>query len=177
MYLNCILTFKQYLKCIFMKLTVFTDYSLRVLLMLAVKRSELLTIAQVAAYFQISQAHLMKVTHALGRSGWVETVRGRNGGMRLSIDPEKLRLDQIVSYLEGNFEAAECFTKTNTCQLSGACGLESALRQAELALTASLAQHTLASISRNTVLGPPALAVVAAPVSLKHPRRVDAVPA
>jgi Rrf2 family transcriptional regulator, nitric oxide-sensitive transcriptional repressor len=137
-----------------MRLTVFTDYSLRVLLMLASGRSSLLTINEVAQYFHISEAHLMKVTHALGRSGWVETVRGRNGGMRLTADPDSLRLDAIVAYLEGQFELAECFRATNTCRLTGACGLETALAGAADAFNAILKQHTLGSLARATRIKP-----------------------
>ncbi len=133
-----------------MRLTVFTDYSLRVLLMLAGRGDDLLTIAEVAEFFGISEAHLMKVTHTLGKSGWVETVRGRNGGMRLIVDPETLRLDQIIAYLEGDFALAECFTPANQCRLSGACGLERALAQAGSAFNAALSQHTLASLHRKT---------------------------
>ena len=64
-----------------MRLTVFTDYSLRVLLVLASRTEELVTISDIAAAFDVSHAHLMKVTHVLGKTGWVDTVRGRNGGM------------------------------------------------------------------------------------------------
>ena len=79
-----------------MRLTVFTDYSLRVLLVLASRTDELVTISDIAAAFDISHAHLMKVTHVLGKTGWVDTVRGRNGGMRLATDPRKLKLGDVV---------------------------------------------------------------------------------
>jgi Rrf2 family transcriptional regulator, nitric oxide-sensitive transcriptional repressor len=147
-----------------MRLTVFTDYSLRVLLMLAKQRDSILTIGEVAAYFRISEAHLMKVTHTLGRSGWVETVRGRNGGMRLTADPDALRLDAIIAYLEGSFELAECFGPGNTCRLTGACGLETALSGAADAFRAILKQHTLGSLARATPMKPAAPSVVAMPV-------------
>lgn len=149
-----------------MRLTVFTDYALRVLLMLATQRDTLLTIGEVAAYFDISEAHLMKVTHVLGRSGWVETVRGRNGGMRLAVDADTLQLSEIVVYLEGDFALAECFTATNACRLTGACGLEIALGDAADAFLRSLAGHTLGSISRATqIVSPSAPTVVRAPVT------------
>jgi len=67
-----------------MRLTVFSDYALRVLLVLASRSDALVTIADISSAFGISDAHLMKVTHVLGKTGWVETVRGRNGGMRLA---------------------------------------------------------------------------------------------
>ena len=83
-----------------MRLTLFTDYSLRVLLVLATRTESLVTIADLSKAFDISHAHLMKVTHMLGKSGWVETVRGRNGGMRLSMHPSKLKLGSVVRHLE-----------------------------------------------------------------------------
>lgn len=83
-----------------MRLTLFTDFSLRVLLVLATRTDSLVTIADLAKGFDISNAHLMKVTHVLGKSGWVETVRGRNGGMRLSVRPSTLKIGTIVRYLE-----------------------------------------------------------------------------
>lgn len=152
-----------------MRLTAFTDYSLRTLLMLAARPDALLTIREVAQYFDISEAHLMKVTHTLGRSGWVETVRGRNGGMRLTVDPDQLRLDEIVAYLEGDFALAECFTAVSTCRLTGVCGLELALTTASKAFTASLAKHSLGSLSRATSgLRAPEITYVAPPASRKN---------
>ena len=150
-----------------MKITAFTDYALRTLLMLAERRGSLLTIAEVADYFLISEAHLMKVTHLLGRSGWVETVRGRNGGMRLIVNPDDLTLDEVVAYLEGEFALAECFTAANSCRLAGACGLELALQQAGSAFNAALKNHTLASISRATRSTLPTEARIALPTKVK----------
>lgn len=140
-----------------MRLTVFTDYGLRILLVLAARRDERLTIADIAAGFGISDAHLMKVTHALGRTGWVETVRGRGGGMRLAVDPEKLSLRRIVVTLENEFSLVECFTERNECRLMGACGVERALGRAMRAFFDELERHTLADL----VAGSPALQAVA----------------
>ena len=110
-----------------MRLTAFTDYSLRVLLVLASRTDELVTIADIAAAFGISHAHLMKVTHVLGKTGWVDTVRGRNGGMRLAADPRKLKLGDVVRKLEEDFALVECMGERNQCVLTGGCGLEVAL--------------------------------------------------
>jgi Rrf2 family transcriptional regulator, nitric oxide-sensitive transcriptional repressor len=137
-----------------MKLTLFTDYSLRVLLLLAARPDELTTIAHISQFYGISEAHLMKITHSLGRTGWVETLRGRNGGMRLLANPEELRLSDVVMKLEGPLSLAECFGADNTCHLAGQCGLEGALAQAGNAFLRSLSQHTLASLSKTTQLAP-----------------------
>jgi hypothetical protein len=79
-----------------MRLTLFTDYGIRVLLVLTARRDVLVRTSDIASSFGISDAHLMKVTNALARAGWVEAVRGRNGGMRLATDPSKLTLRKIV---------------------------------------------------------------------------------
>lgn len=129
-----------------MRLTVFTDYALRVLLVLASRTDALTTIADISSSFGISQAHLMKVTHVLGKTDWVETVRGRNGGMRLATDPRRLVLADVVRQLESDFALVECQAAENTCVLTGGCGLERALAQARDAFFRELERYTLADL-------------------------------
>lgn len=129
-----------------MRLTLFTDYSLRVLLVLASRTEALVTIADITEAFGISQAHLMKVTHALGKTGWVDTVRGRNGGMRLAVDPRKLSLGEVVRRLEADFALVECLGEDNHCVLTGGCGLEAALRLATEVFLRELDRYTLADL-------------------------------
>jgi Rrf2 family transcriptional regulator, nitric oxide-sensitive transcriptional repressor len=129
-----------------MRLTVFTDYALRVLLVLASRTDNLVTIADISSAFDISEAHLMKVTHVLGKTGWVETVRGRNGGMRLGTDPRQLRLGQVVQGLEADFALVECLGEVNQCVLTGGCGLERAILLARDAFFAELDRYTLADL-------------------------------
>lgn len=130
-----------------MKLTVFTDYGLRVLMVLATHRDTLVRIADIAKAFDISEAHLMKVTHVLGQTDWVETVRGRNGGMRLVADPRALTLDRIVRKLEGEVELVACFHENGHCLLTGACRLEHALLGATDAFFRELARYSLADLA------------------------------
>ena len=129
-----------------MRLTVFTDYSMRVLLVLASRTEELVTISDIAAAFGISHAHLMKVTHVLGQTGWVDTVRGRNGGMRLATDPRKLRLGDVVQRLEEDFALVECLGASNRCVLVGGCGLEVALQLATESFFRDLNRYSLADL-------------------------------
>lgn len=131
-----------------MRLTVFTDFSLRVLLVLASRTDELVTIADVASAFDISHAHLVKVTHVLGKTGWVETVRGRNGGMRLAIDPARLRLGDVIRKLEEDFTIVECAGQNNRCVLTGGCGLESALKLAMQSFFGELDRYSLKDLVR-----------------------------
>ena len=129
-----------------MRLTVFSDYAMRVLLVLASRTQELVTIADIASAFGISHAHLMKVTHVLGKTGWVETVRGRSGGMRLATDPRKLKLGQVLQALEEDFALVECFGPNNRCVLTGGCGLEAALAQAMQNFFRDLDRYSLADL-------------------------------
>jgi len=129
-----------------MRLTMFSDYALRVLLVLATRADTLVTIADIASAFEISEAHLTKVAHVLGKTGWVATVRGRNGGMRLEVDPRKLRLGEVVRRLEADFALVECFGSDNRCVLTGGCGLERALQLALAAFFAELDRYTLADL-------------------------------
>jgi Rrf2 family nitric oxide-sensitive transcriptional repressor len=140
-----------------MRLTVFTDYSLRVLLVLASRTEALVTIADITEAFGISQAHLMKVTQALGKTGWVDTVRGRNGGMRLAADPRKLSLGEVVRRLEADFALVECLGEDNQCVLTGGCGLEVALQQATEVFLRELDRYSIADLVNTS----PALAQLA----------------
>lgn len=135
-----------------MRLTVYTDYALRVLLVLTASRDRLLTIAEISAGFAISEAHLMKITHALARLGWVTTVRGRGGGMRLAIDPAQLSLRKIVQTLEHDFTLVECFGEGDRCMLSGGCRLEHALSRALQAFYDELEQYSLAELTAGSPL-------------------------
>jgi Rrf2 family transcriptional regulator, nitric oxide-sensitive transcriptional repressor len=139
-----------------MRLTVFTDYALRVLLVLATRTDDLMTISDISSAFGISEAHLMKVTHVLGKTGWVETVRGRNGGMRLGTDPRQLPLGQVVKGLEADFALVECLGEANQCALTGGCGLERAMLLARDAFFAELDRYTLADLVNTS----PALAAL-----------------
>lgn len=134
-----------------MRLTMYTDYALRVLMYLGSKKpGELSTIQGISDAYGISKNHLMKVTHELGRMGYVETVRGRGGGVRLAVSPEEINIGTVVRQTEDDFNLVECFNPTaNQCVLSPICGLRGALHQALLAYLAVLDRHTLADFLIN----------------------------
>src|SRR5471030_2668268 len=121
-----------------MRLTSFTDYTLRTLLYLGVNRDRLVTIQDIADMHAISKNHLMKVVYQLGLSGIIETVRGRNGGMRLKQEPADINM-------------AECFDREHdTCPLTPNCALKGALGAATKAYLTVLDQLTLADILPQT---------------------------
>ena len=131
-----------------MRLTFYSDYSLRLLMYAAVRHGELVTIQEVANAYGISKNHLMKVAFELGRKGYLDTVRGRGGGFRLSRPPEKIRLGDVVRETEENFTMVECFDpKTNTCAITAPCRLRGALARALKAYFAVLDEYTLADLA------------------------------
>jgi Rrf2 family nitric oxide-sensitive transcriptional repressor len=130
-----------------MRLTAFTDYTLRVLMYLALEPDRLTTIPEIAAAYGISENHLMKVVHQLGRAGVVEAVRGKGGGVRLAHDPRQIRLGQIVRACEGSTPIVECLSPDqNNCRITPVCRLANILVEAFEALYESLDAHTLADL-------------------------------
>lgn len=130
-----------------MQLTAYTDYALRVLIYLAVHEGRLVTIAEMATAYNISKNHLMKIVHQLGQEGFIETLRGRGGGLRLAHPPNHLHLGEIVRKMEPHFHIVECFyPPMNRCPITPACGLESVFVEARDAFLAILDRYTLADI-------------------------------
>jgi len=131
-----------------MRLTFHTDYALRMLLYLSVRPERLNTIQDVSAAFGISRNHLMKVAHELGRLGFVDTVRGRGGGLKLSRPPEEIRLGDVVRAMEEDLKVVECFDPDhNTCAITGICRLRGALSEGLMAWMAVLDRYTLADLA------------------------------
>ena len=134
-----------------MRLTNYTDYSLRVLIYLATKEKDNLSnIKEIAEAYQISKNHLMKVTYELGKLNVIETIRGRGGGIRLAKDPAEINLGFIVRQTEDDFNLVECFDpKSNACTISPACTLKGVLHKALKAYFEVLDCYTLADLVKN----------------------------
>ena len=130
-----------------MRLTAYTDYTLRTLIYLGMHRDSLSTIQDIADLHGISKNHLMKVAHQLGQAGLVETVRGRNGGLRLKLEPADINIGAVVRHSETDFYMAECFDPdSNACYLAPACALKGVLAQATAAYLKVLDAVTLADL-------------------------------
>ncbi|MBO6669581.1 Rrf2 family transcriptional regulator [Parvibaculum sp.] len=130
-----------------MRLTLHTDYALRVLMHLALAPGRLVTISEVAASFSISRNHLVKVAHELGQAGFVETMRGRGGGLRLARPPEEIAIGDVVRAMEEDFRIVECFDRdANSCCIAPACRLKRLLKEALDAWLAVLDGATLADL-------------------------------
>ncbi|MES2759924.1 MAG: Rrf2 family transcriptional regulator [Pseudomonadota bacterium] len=149
-----------------MRLTSFTDYTLRTLVFLGMNRDRLVTIQDIADLHDISKNHLMKVVHQLGVNGIVDTVRGRNGGLRLKREPADINIGAVVRSTETDFYMAVCFDPDNTgCAYTSSCKLKGVLGAATAAYLAVLDGVTLEDMLVGAV-HPPAKAH---PVRM-HPR-------
>ena len=130
-----------------MRLTAMTDYSMRLLMYLGRQPDRLCTIAEVARVHGISEPHLMKITHRLGQAGWIETVRGKNGGMRLARAPGDIPLGAVVRDMENDLAVVECLGGGGTaCILAGQCGLTGIMQGALDKFLAHLDGFSLADI-------------------------------
>lgn len=129
-----------------MRLTTLTDYSMRLLMYLDQHPDRLCTIAEIADYHHISQAHLMKITHLLAKGGWIHTQRGKNGGMKLAKPSTHINLGELVRYMESDLAVVECLSDQTQCVLSGQCRLTGILNQALQHFLQHLDQYSLADL-------------------------------
>ncbi|MCC2594821.1 Rrf2 family transcriptional regulator [Pusillimonas sp. MFBS29] len=129
-----------------MRLTTMTDYAMRLLMYVGRHPERLCTIAEVAQAYGISEPHLMKITHRLAQRGWLETIRGKNGGMRLAHPPEEINLGAVVRDTENDLALVECFLEGSSCTLSGQCNLTAIIEGALQKFMQHIDQYTLADI-------------------------------
>jgi Rrf2 family nitric oxide-sensitive transcriptional repressor len=128
-----------------MRLTKTSDYSLRVLIYLAVHADRLVSISEISHAYGVSRHLLVKVVRPLIEDGSVASVRGRHGGFRLDRAPDEINVGAIVRRTENTWDVVECFNrKTNTCPIEPACGLKAALTRAQRAFVSVLDEYTLA---------------------------------
>jgi Rrf2 family nitric oxide-sensitive transcriptional repressor len=131
-----------------MRLALSTDYALRLLMLVGLEPDRLVTIEEVADRFDISKNHLMKVANLLGQAEYLETVRGRNGGLRLGKAPDQIVVGEVVRKMEPDFAVVECESPTGDCRIAPCCVLRSAMREAVRAFLQKLDQYTLEDLLR-----------------------------
>lgn len=152
-----------------MRLTQWTDYTLRVLMYCAASqsRAEPVTITEIADSHGISRSHLTKIVQQLSALGWLETTRGRGGGMRLLVPAQDIALGEVVRATETDFAMVECFDPAeNTCRMSQHCGLKGVLNQATQSYLSVLDGVTLADL----------IAPVAGTAAMPLSRKIKAIP-
>ena len=139
--------------CEALRLTVHTDYALRVLTYLAAEPERLSSVGEIAEAFEISRNHLVKVAHELGRHGYIETFRGRGGGIRLGRPSHTINVGEVVRKFEPDFDVVECFDRErNTCAIVRECSLKGPLYEAQVAFLAALDRYTIADAVRHSGL-------------------------
>lgn len=131
-----------------MRLTAHTDYAVRMLVMLGLNRDRLVTIEEIATRFDLPKAHLMKVAQTLARLGFVETVRGRSGGLRLKKEPSVIHIGDVARGTEPDFAWVDCFRKNGSCAIESCCRLPATLRRAQAAFLVELNTLTLEDLLR-----------------------------
>ncbi|HEY7578517.1 MAG TPA: Rrf2 family transcriptional regulator [Acetobacteraceae bacterium] len=129
-----------------MRLTAYTDFTLRMLMYLALRPERSATVGEIAGAYGISVAHLNKVVQQSALAGEIETARGRNGGIRLAKPPEAINLAAVVRRTEPDMDLAPCFADRGVCVLGRCCLLEAALRRASKAFLDELRRTTLADL-------------------------------
>ncbi len=132
-----------------MRLTKWTDYTLRVLMHCAAtqQRPKPVTIQEIAQRHDISRSHLMKIVMKLSALGWIESIRGRGGGIRLLVPADQLLIGEVLRQTETDFNLVECFDEAeNTCRLNGRCQLKAVLEEAMASYMTVLDKVSLADL-------------------------------
>lgn len=130
-----------------MRLTLHTDYAVRMLMFVALRDGQRSTIREVASAYGISRNHLMKVAHELQHAGYLTTTRGKGGGLTLALAPEQIGLGSLVRAMEPDLMMAECFGPDNRCVITPHCRLKYILDEALNAFLTTLDQYTLADVT------------------------------
>lgn len=130
-----------------MQLTYYSDYSMRVLMYLAIRCDRIANISEIAERYGISRNHLVKVVHNLSRGGFIKTYRGKGGGIELARDPRRINIGEVVRYTEGPLKPVECFdVERNHCVIANVCGLAEVIAEACDSFFTTLDRYTLADL-------------------------------
>jgi Rrf2 family nitric oxide-sensitive transcriptional repressor len=159
-----------------MRLTLHTDYALRTLIYLGLRRERRVSIREIAEAHRISENHLVKVVHNLGRGGFIETTRGKGGGLRLARPAEEIRVGDVVRFTEEDMALVACFQAAGDgggCALLNVCSLQSLLGSALAAFMAVLDSQTLADLLRPNRAALAARLGLPAPLSSQDPPHIQ----
>lgn len=134
-----------------MRLTLYTDYSLRVLLYLSGREDEIVTISELADFYKISRNHLVKVVHSLGLKGYILTTRGRHGGLKLARPAKEIPIGEVVRSTEPDFHLIDCCNPaTDKCVISRPCSLRSIIVNAQAGFLDVLDKYTIADVAKES---------------------------
>lgn len=131
-----------------MQLTLYTDYALRVLINVGVADGKLITVNDIAENFDVSKQHLMKIVNDLSRRGYLDTVRGRGGGIRLRRPASEINIGEVVRQTEETLDVIGCLGRRGYCRIERVCVLRGVLHDATQAFLGVLDDYTLADLIR-----------------------------
>lgn len=133
-----------------MQLTLYTDYSLRVLVYLSLNPDQPATISDVSDYYDISRNHLVKVVHNLAQTGFIKSTRGKGGGIQLARPADQISVADVIRHTEPNFHMVECFDRESprSCAVLPVCELKGILNNALLAFLKVLDQYHISDLVR-----------------------------
>ncbi len=129
-----------------MRLTMLSDYALRVLMYAAANPDRLVTIDETLRAFPVSRGHIMKVVLTLGQAGILRSQRGRAGGFTLAVPPDNIRLGDVLRLTEPDYRLVECQGSQSTCPITSACKLPAIAQAALAAFMTVMDEHTLADV-------------------------------
>lgn len=130
-----------------MNLSKFTDYSFRVLIYLSQNDERLCTVEEMATNLDISENHLKKIVQRLGKTDFITSIKGRNGGLELGLEPKDINLGEVFKITEDNLTLVECFCHSGyKCNLDGVCNLKSILNKSLTSFIDELSKYTLEDI-------------------------------
>jgi len=135
-----------------MHITKYTDYSVRILIYLAVHGGELCTISDIAKSYNISKNHLMKIVQELNTKGYLTAIRGKNGGLRLLGAPADINLGKLIRKIEGETNLVECFGSDNQCVITECCQLQHIFAEAQQSFYRTLEKYTLQDLIEGETL-------------------------
>ncbi len=131
-----------------MRLSAFTDFGLRTLIYLAsLEEKRLSSVGEVSSVYQVSQSHMVKVIGQLAKLGYVQTIRGKNGGIRLGMTPGMINIGEVIEQLENHLDGVDCLS--TDCQLLPCCELKKALTEGMKAFTDTMRKYTLEDLTAN----------------------------
>lgn len=146
-----------------MRLTVFSDYALRVLIYVALQGERRTTVAEIADVYGISHSHLTKVVQSLANLGYLKTVRGKGGGLTLGQSPAAIRIGTLLRATEAGSAIVECMGEGGACRITAACALPTIFERATDSFFATLDDYTLADLIANPEWLKPLLAIRCSP--------------
>ncbi len=130
-----------------MYLSKFTDYSFRILMYLGNNPDKLSTVDELSSILDLSTHHVKKIVYKLSKNNYISSLKGRNGGIKLGMDPKDINLGKLLEITEDNLDILECFSiENNTCSLNNCCKLKPIINDALESFKLELSKYTLDDI-------------------------------